>query len=227
MTECNQEVFGFTALFRAACKPGSRLAKCPAMVGRSCCARWIARSTCCGGWQAVLAMATRPCWSSTSCRRCFRSASTGWPWATKTSTITSSCSPIPCSVCWPASANWTVPLRARARSTGSNSRAAAHAITRSATRQRRSTSCWWTSTSSRTPSRQREIVLDLDATDIPLHGDQPERFFHRGPHGQVFVRGVARLLRPLLLSAAVHLLWRSTAVCAAAAVEPGCQRCSR
>ena len=25
-----------------------------------------------------------------------------------------------------------------------------------------------------------EIVLDLDATDIPLHGHQPERFFHRG-----------------------------------------------
>jgi len=23
-----------------------------------------------------------------------------------------------------------------------------------------------------------EIVLDLDATDIPLHGHQPERFFH-------------------------------------------------
>src|SRR5665213_1213920 len=50
-----------------------------------------------------------------------------------------------------------------------------------------------------------QIVLDLDATDIPLYGHQPERFFHRGPHGQVFVRGVARLLRWLLLSAAVYL----------------------
>ncbi len=28
-----------------------------------------------------------------------------------------------------------------------------------------------------------EVVLDLDATDIPLYGHQPERFFHRGPHG--------------------------------------------
>ena len=36
------------------------------------------------------------------------------------------------------------------------------------------------------------IVLDLDATGIPLHGHQPERFFHRGPHGQVFVCGVGR-----------------------------------
>src|SRR5208283_5784279 len=44
-----------------------------------------------------------------------------------------------------------------------------------------------------------EIVLDPDATDIPLYGHQPERFFHRGPHGQVLVRGVARLLRQLLL----------------------------
>jgi hypothetical protein len=50
-----------------------------------------------------------------------------------------------------------------------------------------------------------QVVLDLDATDIPLYGHQPELFFHRGPHGQVFVRGVARLLRQLLLSAAVHL----------------------
>jgi hypothetical protein len=49
------------------------------------------------------------------------------------------------------------------------------------------------------------MVLDLDATDIPLYGHQPERFFHRGPHGQVFTRGVARLLRQLLLLAALYL----------------------
>ena len=66
-----------------------------------------------------------------------------------------------------------------------------------------------------------EIVLDLDATDIPLHGHQPERFFHRGPHGQVFVRGVARLLRQLLLPAALYLRRRSAAVRAAQAVERG------
>jgi len=73
-----------------------------------------------------------------------------------------------------------------------------------------------------------EIVLDLDATDIPLYGHQPERFFHRGPHGQVFVRGVARLLRQLLLSAAVYLRRRSAAVCAAACGPSGrgC-RCGR
>ena len=28
------------------------------------------------------------------------------------------------------------------------------------------------------PSEPAEVVLDLDATDIPLHGDQEERFFH-------------------------------------------------
>ena len=61
------------------------------------------------------------------------------------------------------------------------------------------------------------IVLDLDATGIPLHGHQPERFFHRGPHGQVFVRGVAWLLRQLLLLAALYLRRRSTVVRAAQA----------
>ena len=66
-----------------------------------------------------------------------------------------------------------------------------------------------------------EIVLDLDATDIPLHGHQPERFFHRGPHGQVFVRGVAWLLRQLLLLAALYLRWRSTVVCSASPQQCG------
>ncbi|MGD0830008.1 MAG: transposase [Terracidiphilus sp.] len=67
-----------------------------------------------------------------------------------------------------------------------------------------------------------QIVLDLDATDIPIYGHQPERFFRRGPHGQVFVRGVAWLLRQLLLSAAVHLRRRSVALRAAQASHPGC-----
>jgi Transposase DDE domain group 1 len=66
------------------------------------------------------------------------------------------------------------------------------------------------------------IVLDLDATDIPLYGHQPERFFHRGPQGQVFVRGVARLLRWLLLSAAVHLRRRSAVVRAPSSRQSGC-----
>ena len=66
-----------------------------------------------------------------------------------------------------------------------------------------------------------EIVLDLGATDIPLYGHQAERFFHRGPHGQVFVRGVAWLLRQLLLSAAVYLRRRPVAVRAAQAGESG------
>ena len=71
-------------------------------------------------------------------------------------------------------------------------------------------------------TRPDRIVLDLDATDIPLYGHQPERFFHRGPHGQVFVRGVARLLRQLLLPAAVHLRRRPVAVRAAPTGQSGC-----
>ena len=43
------------------------------------------------------------------------------------------------------------------------------------------------------------IVLDLDATGIPPHGHQPERFFHRGPHGQVFVCGVEGTDAPVRL----------------------------
>src|SRR6185436_4282148 len=41
----------------------------------------------------------------------------------------------------------------------------------------RSVRCWWLSSSKRTTVR-REIVLDLDNTDIPLHGEQEGRFYH-------------------------------------------------
>lgn len=52
-----------------------------------------------------------------------------------------------------------------------------------------------------------EIILDLDATDDPLHGHQEGRFF-------------TRVLRRLLLSAAVHLRGRASAVREAAPREP-------
>jgi hypothetical protein len=31
--------------------------------------------------------------------------------------------------------------------------------------------CWWIFSSKRMSAHPREIVLDLDNTDIPLHGD--------------------------------------------------------
>jgi hypothetical protein len=52
----------------------------------------------------------------------------------------------------------------------------------------------------------KEIVLDLDSTDIPLHGEQDVRF-------------LPRLLRALLLPAAVHRLWRVCVVRPLAAVQ--------
>ena len=55
----------------------------------------------------------------------------------------------------------------------------------------------------------REMVLDLDATDDPLHGHQEGRFFH----------GYYRLL---LLSAALRLLWPTSARGQAAALEHRC-----
>ena len=57
----------------------------------------------------------------------------------------------------------------------------------------------------------REIWLDLDATDDPLHGAQEGRFY------EVFDGNTAD---PATVGA-VHLLRRTSAVCAAAAVGPG------
>ncbi len=54
----------------------------------------------------------------------------------------------------------------------------ATAITGSATTARRSSGCSSICSSRRTPRRRSEIVLDLDATDDPLHGHQEGRFFH-------------------------------------------------
>ena len=54
-----------------------------------------------------------------------------------------------------------------------------------------------------------EIVLDLDATDDPVHGQQEGRFFHG--RGAVF----PRLLPGVLFPAAVHLLRGASAVRAA------------
>jgi hypothetical protein len=53
-----------------------------------------------------------------------------------------------------------------------------------------------------------EIVLDLDATDIPLYGHQPERFFHGYYDSYCYL--------PLYI-----FCRRPVAVCAAAAGQPG------
>jgi hypothetical protein len=50
----------------------------------------------------------------------------------------------------------------------------------------------------------KQIILDLDATDDPLHGDQEARFFHG--YGACPRAGEAGPWGLLLLSAAVHLL---------------------
>ena len=71
--------------------------------------------------------------------------------------------------------------------------------------RRRSSACSSTSSSRRTRRRPSEIILDLDATDDPLHGHQDGRFFH----GYTM----------LLLSAAVHVLRRAPARGQAAALE--------
>ena len=57
------------------------------------------------------------------------------------------------------------------------------------------------------PEAPAEIVLDMDTTDMPLHGKQEGRFFHG-------------LLRQLLLPAALRLLRRSRSVRAHARSQP-------
>lgn len=48
---------------------------------------------------------------------------------------------------------------------------------RSPSGSRTSTSCWWRYSSRRMPPIPEEIVLDIDTTDVALHGDQEGRFF--------------------------------------------------
>ena len=57
------------------------------------------------------------------------------------------------------------------------SREIANSTKRSATTRRRSRPCSSTCSSRRRQEPPRQIVLDLDATDDPLHGDQEGRFF--------------------------------------------------
>lgn len=50
------------------------------------------------------------------------------------------------------------------------------------------------------------IILDVDTTDDPLHGNQEGKFF-------------SWLLQGILLPAAVHFLWKPSVMCSVAAVE--------
>ena len=61
---------------------------------------------------------------------------------------------------------------------GAEPAASRPAITRSPTTGRRSSGCSSTSSWRRTRRRPEQIILDLDATDDPLHGHQEGRFFH-------------------------------------------------
>jgi Transposase DDE domain group 1 len=63
----------------------------------------------------------------------------------------------------------------------------------------------------------RQIILDLDATDDPLHGHQEGRFFHG--YGACPRAGVAGPGGLLLLSAALCLLWPASAGCQIAPVK--------
>ena len=94
------------------------------------------------------------------------------------------CATTRCWRCSPASSPPAAPTARRwpasRPSTGWSTRrpASRRATTRSATTRRRSSGCSSTCSSTRTRTPPAEIMLDLDATDDPLHGHQEGRFFH-------------------------------------------------
>ena len=45
------------------------------------------------------------------------------------------------------------------------------------------------------PKPPRRLILDFDATDAPLHGEQEDRFFH-GYYGGLLLSAVVCVLRP-------------------------------
>ncbi len=145
--------------------------------------------------------------SATAWSRWCRSGSTGWRWATRTSTITTNCAMIRCWRCWPASAEpaasrWP----ARARSAGWSGRR--HGAAQTATRRSATTA---------TAIDRLLVDLFLESHAQAAGADRPRPRRHR--HAAARPAGgplLPRLLRPLLLSAAVHLLRRAAAVRAAA-----------
>ena len=107
-----------------------------------------------------------------------------WRWATRTWSTTTPCATTRCWPRSPASSPRAAPTARRwpasRRSTGSSTRrpGSPRATTRSAMTAPRSSGCSSSCSSTRTPTPPEEIVLDLDATDDPLHGAQEGRFFH-------------------------------------------------
>ena len=91
--------------------------KVTATAAACCCAAPTAKSACSSGRRIASPMGAIRRGSSTAWARCWRSASTGWRWAMKISTIMSNCATIPCSRCWPANVNWKNRWPAKARST--------------------------------------------------------------------------------------------------------------
>ena len=69
--------------------------------------------------------------------------------------------------------------------------------------RRRSSGCWWSCSSDATVAPPERIVLDLDATDDPLHGHQEGRFFHGYYDGYCYL--------PLYIFCGEHLLVREAA----------------
>ncbi|GAN35277.1 putative transposase [Candidatus Brocadia sinica JPN1] len=55
--------------------------------------------------------------------------------------------------------------------------------------------------------RRSKIVLDLDATDDPIHGSQEGRFFHEWPEVKIVVRGDSGSAREEIMSWCEATMW--------------------
>ena len=84
MTECNQETFAFTAHFSRRVEAGFTAGQVSSDGGALLLREVDRKINLLGRLAAASATAACPCWSSISCRRCWRSASTVWRWATRT-----------------------------------------------------------------------------------------------------------------------------------------------
>ena len=85
MTECKQKVFSFTAHFSRRVEAGFTAGQVSSDGGALLLRETDRRINLLGAPRgAVFAMAATRAWSSTSCRRCLRSGSTGWHWVTRT-----------------------------------------------------------------------------------------------------------------------------------------------
>ncbi len=152
------------------------------MAGLCYCGRPSSASDCSSGWGAVSPTAAAPTGSSTRFRKCWRNGSSASRWATKTSTIMSNCGAIRCSGVLSGNAGFSAPLAGKSTLNRMELTPAGKPLEERYNKISYSAEAidelLVTLFQEAHPQEPERIVLDLDATDMPLHGQQENRFFH-------------------------------------------------